>query len=285
MTASLWTQPPIWTGSTSVRGSIAELYGRQPLLAVTGLALVLLMAPLAVGIYVDPRTLQGVSVWDKPFKFALSFSVYMLTLTYFLGWIRPEARNGRLLQTALKVGVVATVIEVTWILVQAARGVLSHFNYSTQIETALYVSMGLGAVLITAMSLVVGWEIWRRPHEALPPALRTAGALGLTVTFLLTLVTAGYLSAYGGHFVGPGTSSEEGLAFMGWARDGGDLRVPHFFATHAMHVVPLAIGFATVFWGARRSWPALLVTAIYTGFVALLFQQALAGRPFLPMLG
>lgn len=285
MTESSWMRPPIWTGSTSARRSIAELYGRQPLLAVTGLALVALMAPLAAGIYLDPRTLQGVSVWDKPFKFALSFSVYMLTLTYFLGWIRPEARNGRFLQTALKVGVVATALEVTWILVQAARGVLSHFNYSTQIETVIYLSMGLGAILITAMSLVVGWEIWRRPHDDLPPALRTAGALGLGITFLLTVVTAGYLSAYGGHYVGPGADSQDGLAFMGWARNGGDLRVPHFFATHAMHVVPLAIGFAALFWGARQSWPAVVVTVIYAGFVALLFQQALAGQPFLPMLG
>ena len=66
---------------------------------------------------------------------------------------------------------------------------------------------------------------------------------------------------------------------MGWSRDGGDLRVPHFFATHAMHscrrsgCVDAAArpGAALAGGGVRRA---------LRGFTVLVFLQALAGRPF-----
>ncbi len=32
----------------------------------------------------DERTLNGVSVWTKPFKFALSIAVYFATLAWFV---------------------------------------------------------------------------------------------------------------------------------------------------------------------------------------------------------
>ena len=72
---------------------------------------------------------------------------------------------------------------------------------------------------------------------------------------------------------------------MGWARDGGDLRVAHFFATHAMHFIP-AFGLVSVavFRPANRL-PVWLFAAAFVGFVIFLFVQALRGEPFLPWLG
>ena len=73
---------------------------------------------------------------------------------------------------------------------------------------------------------------------------------------------------------------------MGWSRTAGDLRVAHFFGTHAMHAVPLA-GFLAGRLLAPR--PALMATwlaaALWAAFCVATFAQALAGRPFLAMLG
>ena len=101
----------------------------------------------------------------------------------------------------------------------------------------------------------------------------------------LTLVTAGTMSQMGGHWVGGAPQDAVGLAVMGWARGGGDLRVAHFFATHAMHILPLlALVSARVF-GGRSLMPVRASALLYTGLVAFTFAQALMGRPFLPGLG
>jgi hypothetical protein len=73
---------------------------------------------------------------------------------------------------------------------------------------------------------------------------------------------------------------------MGWSREMGDLRIAHFFGTHAMHAVPL-FGFVAGRTLAPRAAVAAtwLFALLWTGFCLATFVQALAGRPFLPMLG
>ena len=59
---------------------------------------------------------------------------------------------------------------------------------------------------------------------------------------------------------------------MGWSREVGDLRLPHFLATHALHVVPLAglTGNRGVVWGTALGWTALTLWC---------FARALMGLP------
>ena len=142
--------------------------------------------------------------------------------------------------------------------------------------------MGLGAVLLTSATSVYAFQIARNPSTGLAPALKDAIVIGLALVLPLTLVTAGTMSALGGHFVGGSGSDAGGLPLMGWSRDGGDLRVAHFFATHAMHFIP-AFGLvsAAVFGPANRV-PIWLFAAAFVAFVGFLFVQALMGQPFLP---
>ena len=93
------------------------------------------------------------------------------------------------------------------------------------------------------------------------------------------------MAAMGSHFVGGSGSDAGGLFGMGWARDGGDLRVAHFFATHAMHFIPaFGLVWVAVFRPANRM-PVWLFAGAFVGFVVFLFAQALRGEPFLPWLG
>jgi hypothetical protein len=107
-------------------------------------------------------------------------------------------------------------------------------------------------------------------------------ALGLGLTFVLTVPVAGYMSSAPGHFVGTPADWDAGLPLMGWSRSVGDLRVAHFRATHALHGIPLA-GLIAVLTlpeaTARRV--VLLASGLYAALVVATFVQALAGRAFL----
>ena len=102
----------------------------------------------------------------------------------------------------------------------------------------------------------------------------------------MTVLVAGYLAHATSHFVGGNLSDAEGLAFFKWARDGGDLRVPHFFAIHAMHFIP-AFGFivSRMFSSPAGHKAVLAFCVLYVAFVACTFVEALMGKPFLAMLG
>jgi len=182
------------------------------------------------------------------------------------------------------ISVFANISEVIYISLQAARGQASHFNQTSPLALALYGLMGLGAVLIVVGSGVFGYGIWRSPAPAGSPNLRRGAALGLMLGSGATFLIAGYLSQHpGGHLVGGPPTDAFGLPFLGWATRGGDLRVPHFFATHAMQVLPLAGLLVDRAGVTGRGWlmPGLAIG--YFAFVLGLFIEALLGVPFLAL--
>ena len=89
----------------------------------------------------------------------------------------------------------------------------------------------------------------------------------------------------GGHWVGGVASDAGGLSIFGWARDGGDLRVAHFFGMHAMQVLPVVALAADRLASRWASAVVLVATTAYAALTCAVLAQALAGRPFLPMLG
>ncbi len=212
-------------------------------------------------------------------------AVYLGTLALFAGWL-PKGMTGRLTYRIFSGVVCAAVIaEMVWIGGAAANGIASHFNNTSPLMSALYPVMGIIAITLTSASLVYGIAFLRDRDSALDPAFRLSLGLGLVLTFVMTLVTTGYMVSGTGHWVGGNASDAEALAFMGWARDGGDLRVAHFFATHALHFIP-AVGFvaaSTLRPDAARA--AVWIASIaYMVFIAFTLFQAVAGRPFLSFL-
>jgi hypothetical protein len=142
--------------------------------------------------------------------------------------------------------------------------------------------MGGLALWLTGASMVYGILILR--GTAGTSILRYSVAAGLILTLPLTAITAGYMSVSGGHWVGGDSTDAGGLALMGWSRTGGDLRVAHFFATHALHVVPLASLLLAALIGRKTKTIVLLVSAAMVALVAYTFTEALGGRPFLSFL-
>jgi len=250
----------------------------------TGLAVLLALAmlPLLGALALDERLFQGVNVWVKPLKFHVALVIYLLTLAAYARFASPELRARPWWRWHERAVVVAVVLELIWIGGAAALGTGSHFNDSTPLAGALYSFMGVAAVVLTSASVTLAWAIHRHPAGYLSAAVRTGLVWGLGLTLLLTLVTAQTLADMGSHWTGGTPSDAGGLWLLGWSRDGGDLRAAHFFATHAMHAIPLLALACARFFGPEAKTPVRLAALAYTGFVAIVFVQALKGQPLIP---
>lgn len=85
------------------------------------------------------------------------------------------------------------------------------------------------------------------------------------------------VNAIGGHTVG-GIDGGAGLPGVGWSKQHGDLRIPHFFGLHALQIIP----FAAWLIGRRRTPAGIFAVAGgYSALLALLTWQALRGLPLL----
>ncbi|MCF1710937.1 hypothetical protein L0V05_19180 [Tabrizicola sp. J26] len=250
--------------------------------ALTTLALFLLLSviPTSAALWLDDRSHLGEPIWLKPLKFEIALFIYVVTLAFFARWI-PDTTRAALSFRAFTAVVIACILaEMTWIGGAAALGTGSHFNISTPVWAALYPLMGIIAITLTSASLVWGILIWRNGATGLTPALHLSVALGLVLTFVLTVIAASVLAQGTGHFVGTPQPGDPRVPVMGWSRTVGDLRVAHFFATHAMHGLPL-IGLLVAYLlpagpGRTIVW---LSGATYALLTFGLMAQALAGRP------
>lgn len=264
---------------------LAFFFHREKLFAAAGLALLALIPPTLVAYGFDSRTLHGVNVWEKPLKFEVALVVYTFTLALFAAWLPDGTREKRWYWRFSAVVVGAIALEMVWLIGAASLGVASHFNTTQPFLVAIYPVMGVIAIVLTSASAVYGWLILRDTRSRLAPAFRLSLGLGLLLTFVLTVLAAGFMSGLDSHLAGGNLSDAEAAPLMGWARDGGDLRVAHFFATHAMHIIPLFGYLASLALPARTGRLAVIaLSAAYTAFVAYTLIQALSEQPFLPLL-
>jgi hypothetical protein len=257
------------------------LFRADPAFFVGAITLFALMVPTTIAALLDSREFQGVDIWDKPLKFQFALGVYLITLSLYANLLTTTLRENRWFRLYGVTVLAAIGLETVWITGAAALGLPSHFN-TTETGSLIYRTMGGLALWLTGASMVYGILILR--GNAGTPILRYSVAAGLILTLPLTAITAGYMSVQGSHWVGGDLSDASGLVFMGWSRTGGDLRVAHFFATHALHIVPLASLLLAALIGRKTKTIVLLVSAAMVALVAYTFTEALGGRPFLSFL-
>lgn len=261
---------------------LARLYRDEPLFTAAGLFIALMIVPTLAAFVIDDRLFNGINVWDKVLKFEFALSVWLLTLAFFARFLPAGYTERRWYRIYAAVVIFCIAGEMAWIGGAAANGVGSHFNQSTPAMAVIYSIMGLFAVTLTSASLVYGIAIRKNAETGLSAAMHRVIWTSLVATFVLTIITAGTMSSGTGHWVGGTASDANGGFFFDWSRDGGDLRVAHFFATHVLHVVPLG-AYAMQRMTGKLSVPmANLMVALYGAFVIFTFVQALTGKPFLP---
>ena len=255
---------------------VAQLRDRQKTLTAYGLILLVMMVPVFVGQWIDPRMVGGANVWVKPAKFLFSVAVFALTTAWFFGYIQPERRTTKVMRGTAAVLVIAGSFEILYIVWQAGQGLPSHFNHSTPVYAIMYGLMGVGAVLLVGTTLPIAWEIARRPVAGLRPDYAASVVIGLVLCFLLGGGLGGYMAQQLGHAVGIIGGQ---LPFFGWNRSGGDLRIAHFLGIHAQQAIPLMAILLTPMPKTLR-WAAVITGSVLYALVTLvLFVQAINGRP------
>lgn len=269
------------TDANLIRSLARELHARQPALATAAELCLLGAIPVVLAASLDDRQVNDVDVWLKPLKFFISLAIYYATLAWLHGYLPERVRTRRLGRVLVGLPIVVGLLEMVWLLGAAAAGQPSHFNQSAPIYAVSYTLAGLGATLLMVTALATGILVGRAKEPMLPPALRLSVMLGATIAFVGTMVTAGFLASGSGHWVGGELSDAGGLPLLGWSRTGGDLRIAHFFALHALQVVPL-LGWLATGAGAHRGKAAVWLGAtLYAGWITFTFVWALAGRPLL----
>lgn len=219
----------------------------ERLLWIISIALAVLLVATLIASMLDPRSMGPDGVWAKPIRFQLSLALHFATLAMIVRGLSEGWRTSNLLLVVAVVSIASTVFEVAYIMVQAARQQASHFNLSSPFYAAMYVLMAIGAVFIVGAAGVVGAIVAVDSASRFGDVLRTGIALGLVGGTVLTLVVAFTMGGRLDHHVGTAAASAARMLLTGWSFEVGDLRVPHFFATHMIQAVPIAAATADVF--------------------------------------
>lgn len=223
----------------------------------------------------DSRVVAGINPWIKPIKFEVSVIVYLITVAWMLMHLPGRETARRRIAAGIAM---AMTFEIAAIVVQAARGVKSHFNDDTAMDAAIFGLMGLMIMLNTVLVGYLTGAYWKSKPE-LPPAVIWGIRLGL-VLFLLASCEGGLLVHNRAHTVGA-LDGGPGLFFLNWSVTHGDLRVAHFAGMHGIQILPL------VGWVLSRKNRDAGVGVVVILFVAQLvlfawtLQLALSARPFL----
>ena len=273
------------------------LQQRHRALVLLGVAMALLALLFAILIFGDGRTIGGQPAWLKPTKFAVSISLYSLTLAWLLGFVNTRRRwRGALAAGAGWVIALALVAEMVAIVLQVLRGVHSHFNVATPFDAFWWTVMAVAIMILWGAHLLVTLLLLSQRLER--PAFAWSLRLGLLLTlvgmalgFLMTSPTAQQRALWargspttivGAHSVGV-SDGGPGLPVLGWSTQGGDLRVGHFVGMHALQVLPL-VGWLVSRRRLREGQKLGLVWTAglgYLGLMGLVTAQALRAQPLL----
>jgi len=267
------------------------------LLTISILLQAALVPIFVVALLMDQSLITGMPRWIKPFKFALSGSIYAATFLWMLTLVQGRKRT--VLWLASLTGL-ALLVETIIIDVQVIRGAASHFNVASTVDGVLFSIMGTFITILAVCNLVLAfWLLFQKIEN---PLLQTGirwgvllSAFGVSMAYLMTagptplqmeaLQAGQAVSAIGAHAVGVADGGP-GLPFFGWSTTGGDLRIGHFVGLHGMQVLPFL-----AFLLARRPGSAFnrrrdirllhVAGATYLGIAVLVTWQALRSQPLI----
>ncbi len=256
-------------------------------LTATGILMMPLLVFSLIAIFVDPRMITGMPAWLKPAKFAISISIYTLTLAWIYRYL-PEWP--RLRSVTGWITAVVMVLEIGIIDLQAARGTTSHFNVGAPLDSALFMIMGVAILIAWLASIAVAVALFRT--KLADPVMGWALRMGMLITVLGASIggmmvaptstqmaqarESHHMAISGAHTVGA-PDGGPGMPGTGWSKEHGDLRVPHFFGLHAMQILPLIAWL----WKPKRANAMIVAGGAYALVWILTLTQALAGRPLL----
>ncbi len=223
---------------------------------------------------VDDTQIAGINAWIKPSKFALSIIVYAWTFAWLLHYL-PNSKNRKFISVIV---VICMLVENTLIFIQAFRGVRSHFNIATSLDSAIFSIMGM-LILVNTVIIFYTIALFFTEKIELSATALLAWRAGL-IFFFLGGISGGAMSAMLTHSVGTADGGP-GLPFVNWSTVAGDIRSAHFFTLHGLQVIPLASVVFTRLSGDRARSATLIFIVAYLGVCLWLHWLAFHGLPVL----
>ncbi len=239
------------------------------------MTLCLLAAAALTGVaaLVDDRMLGHFGVWMKPLKFQLAMAVQTATIAWALSHMDAATRLRAMPQGVWLLWLAAVLFEACYITLQGGRGVPSHFNRLTSLESALGTVMAVGASVLVLVTAWVGiWALVQARRTQWPPLLLSIG-LGFVLGGVLAGVSGGAMGPRG-YWPQPLTEPVQWMPVTGWVLSQTDLRIAHFVGLHQMQLLPAMALLAATF-GLRPASTrfALYALAVSAPFVVLWLMQ------------
>jgi hypothetical protein len=227
MTTLTLTMPPAYADVPMTRRLWQLVGALLAAAALTGLAAL-----------VDDRSLGYAGVWTKPLKFQLALALQTATIAWALGLLSDGPRQRAMPRGLWLLWLAVVLFEAGYITLQGGRGVASHFNRSTPLESALGTVMAVGAGVLVLVTVWVGaWALVQARRTQWPPLLLAVG---------LGFVLGGVLAGYSGGAMGPRgywpqplMEPVQWMPLTGWVLSQTDLRIAHFAGLHQMQWLPL----------------------------------------------
>ena len=219
---------------SSVRSFFSELDATDPVLSRLGWGLLLVVPVFAALAFFVPGAAL-VNPWIKPIKFAMSFSTFASTISLLLLALRIPKWQLTLARRAIAASV---ALEILSLAAQAWR--TAHYLAGQSLLDTSLAHMTNSMVMFN--TAIVCWMLAlfciNRVHTDRIDRPMVSAIRYSVMIFLAGNAIGGYMLARGSHSVGVADGGA-GLPFVNWSVIGGDLRIAHFIAIHAIQIVPL----------------------------------------------
>ena len=233
-----------------------------------------MLAFCLIAMLVDDRLLLGESVWLKPTKFAISIAVYCITIALLL---QVYPYSDKLKKWLSRIIGWVLILEIPLVMVQAGRGVQSHFNMTTALDGMIFGWMG---ILILINTLVLFFMMFTAFFKKLDSTLLMQRAIQFGWLGMIVSIVAGQMMiANMGHSVGV-PDGGAGMPVTHWSTEGGDWRAVHFLGMHEIQVLPLLAYFLGKYQWKNSQLIIWAVGIIYLVFIGYIFMRTQAGIPF-----
>ncbi len=186
---------------------------------------------------IDHRQVNSLNTWYKPMKFCLSVGIYLLTIIWVIDLLNIDPKRKEKLVRNISIII---LLELFVIVLQGARGVASHFNFSSIFNMVVFQLMGICIAINTIFLIWITFLYFKKKSRPkhISKHMTNFILLGL-ILFLFSSAIGGKMIGLNHHLASPDVIAKIQLPFVDWKIGSGDLRISHFLGMHGLQLFAL----------------------------------------------
>jgi hypothetical protein len=246
---------------------LSQLKSRSESLFYFGL--ICLIAAIVFLILTKTTSVQvnNVNAWWKPFKFALSTTLFVWAMAWYVAYLKDFNVNWYAWTT-----IVLLAFEIAYIAIQAGRGQLSHFNISSSFYGFMFSMMAVAITIVTIYTAYICVLFFKQDFPDLPTYYVWAIRFGILL-FVVFAFEGFLMGSRMSHTIG-GPDGSPGIPILNWSVKYGDARIAHFVGMHALQVLPVLS-----FYLLKNTKLTIVAIVLYSALAVFVLVWALNGKP------